>query len=180
MDFCRLPQYPGEDSDPQPDRRGRQFSREDGLVETAVEIFLVGLPEDSNQALFAEFGKRGIEPAEAWRLHQFVPIAFTHVVLEKRGIDFQPGYVKWNPDSNVHTHHLLRDEPIYAAGVRSARRWLARGFTPDQLAPIFGLSSEWGVVRQFMGPNGDMRGIWLTEPLLVDFARDETEGTEPK
>jgi hypothetical protein len=168
MDFSRLARYPdGPSAGPAPARR-TGFSPVDAAVETTVEVFLAG-PHADEAALLTALGWRGIAARDAWRLHQFVPIAFTHVVLERSGVLFQSDYDTWDPDTGRRGRHRLRDEPLYVAGVRSARRWLARGYTPDQLLPVFGCSAEWDAIRKVMRPNGDMCGIVLCEPLLVEF-----------
>jgi len=171
MDFSRLPKYPDGDSGPEPANRPGQFSPIDGLVETAIDVFLAH-PDADDKAIHAALIKEGITPREAWRLLQFVPIAYVHVVLERSFCRFQPGYVAWNSKTGEKVHHLLRDEPLYRAGVRSARRWLARGANDNQIRLVYGRSAEWNALQKALAANPRTRGVEFCEPALVEFTED--------
>jgi hypothetical protein len=168
MDFSTLPQYPSKTPISEPVVRRREFSALDGKVETVVEVLFANPNAEQAEVLDA-IEQRGIPPRDAYRLYQFVPIAFVHVVLRGRGVEFQEGFELWNSDTQERSHHWLRDEPFYVAAVRSAERWVALGHTPEQLLPILGRSAEWDLIRRYRQPNGDLRGIWLTEPVLFEF-----------
>jgi hypothetical protein len=137
-------------------------------VEKAVEELLLH-PEADQQEMLALLEGCGLTPQEAWRAYQFLPIAFIHVALRGAGVQFQPGYVLVDPDTDARSSHLLADEPLYLAGVASAERRLARGGTLQQLLPVFGRSAEYDVLRQLKGPGGRLAGIVLTEPSLMTF-----------
>jgi hypothetical protein len=137
-------------------------------VEKAVEELLLH-PEAEQDAMLALLQGCGLTPHEAWRAYQFLPIAFIHVVLRGAGVQFQPGYVLVDPDTDARSSHLLADEPLYVAGVASAERRLAKGCTHQQLLPVFGRSAEYEVIRQLAGPGGRLDGIVLTQPLLLTF-----------
>lgn len=168
MDISKLPSYPGEGDVAESTNRRREFTALDGQIETAVEVLLAN-PNAEQAEVLGALENRGLPPREAWRLFQFVPIAFARVVLRDCGIEFQDGYEVMNQETNVRTHHWLRDEPLYMAAVRSADRWVARGFMLNELFPIVSWSAEWDLIRQFRKPMGDLTGVWLTELLLIDF-----------
>jgi len=137
-------------------------------VEKAIEELLLH-PEADQAEMLALLEGCGLTAQEAWRAYQFLPIAFIHVVLRNAGVQFQPGYVLVDADTEARSSHLLAQEPLYVAGVASAERRLAEGCTLQQLFPVFGRSAEYDVVQQLAGPGGRLDGIVLTEPLLMTF-----------
>ncbi len=140
----------------------------DPRVGAAVEVMLRH-PEANQDQVLALLEGCGFTAPEAWRVYQFLAIAFAHVVFRGRGVEFQPGYVLMDPDSSARSTHRLADEPLYAAGVAAAEARVARGGTPQQLLPVFGRSAEYSVIRQLAGPDGRLDGVVLTEPLLMTF-----------
>ena len=148
---------------------GRLRPARDPQVDEAVEVMLRN-PEADQDQMVGLWGDCGFTPLVAWRAYQFLPIAFTHVVLRGSGVTFQPGYDLMDPDAGTHSRHRLADEPLYSAAVAAAEAWAAEGCTPQQLLPIFGRSAEWSVIRQLVGPDGRLDGVVLTEPLLMPFA----------
>jgi hypothetical protein len=137
-------------------------------VNTAVEVFLAHPHADQDETL-AALADRGLAPRQAWRLYQFVPIAFCHVVLRGSGVGFLPAYLSVHPDTDAREERLLSDEPIYAAAVRLAEQRVAAGAGPAELLPVFGRSAEYAAVNQLLHQGSQLRDIRLVEPLLFEF-----------
>jgi hypothetical protein len=137
-------------------------------VNTAVEVFLA-LPRADQEATLEALAGRGLAPREAWRLYQFVPIAFCHVVLRGRGVHFEPGYLSIHPDTMAREMRLLSDEPLYTAAIRVAVVRIAAGATPEELLPVFGRSAEFAAINQMLHKGSQLRDIALVEPALFEF-----------
>lgn len=138
----------------------------DPRVDAAVEVML-SHPQSDQDHMLGLFEGCGFSPLEAWRAYQFLLIGFTHVVLRGSGVTFQTGYDLKCPESLTYTRHRLIDEPFYCAAVASAEAKLLADFTPHHLLPIFGRSAEWNAIQQLAGPDGQLSGVVLTEPLLI-------------
>lgn len=137
-------------------------------VNTAVEVFLA-LPHADQDETLSALADRGLSPRDAWRLYQFVPIAFCHVVLRGSGVEFQPAYLSIQPDTMDRKRQLLSEEPIYAAAVRAAEERVAAGATPTGLLPVFGRSAEYAAINQLLHQGSELRDIGLVEPALFEF-----------
>jgi hypothetical protein len=139
----------------------------DEAVSIAVDVFLAHPRADQDETLTA-LADRGLAPREAWRLYQFVPIAFCHVVLRGSGVGFEPAYLSVHPDTGVRERRLLSDEPIYTAAVRLAEERVAAGAA--ELLPVLGRSAEYAVINHLLHQGSQLRHIRLVEPALFEFA----------
>lgn len=141
----------------------------DSQVDAAVEVML-GHPEADQDQMVSLLAECGFDPPMAWRVYQFLPIAFAHVVFRGRGVTFQQGYDLMDSDARTYSRHCLANEPLYLAAVATAEAMASEGCSPQQLLPVFGRSAEWSVIRQLVGPDGRLDGVILTAPLLMPFA----------
>jgi hypothetical protein len=137
-------------------------------MNTAVEVFLAH-PRADQDATLAALAGRGLAPRDAWRLYQFVPIAFCHVVLRGSGVEFQPAYLSVHPDTMAREQRLLSDEPFYTAAVRAAEERVAAGATLAELLPVFGRSAEYAAINQLLHKGSQLRDIRFVEPALFEF-----------
>jgi hypothetical protein len=137
-------------------------------IETAIEVLLAN-PQADQDATLAALVAEGFTPREAWRAYQFLPIAFIHVALRGSGVRFEPSYLLMNPETAARTQHRFEDEPLYVEGVKVAERLVATGYSARQFLPVLGRSAEYHAIRQLRRPDGDLRGIGLTEPILMEF-----------
>ena len=60
----------------------------------------------------------------------------------------------------------------HKAAVRAANRWVSRGHGQNDLLPVFGHSSEWNVICEVWRKTGCKGGVWLTEPLLLEYTEE--------
>jgi hypothetical protein len=140
----------------------------DEEIEKAVEVFFAH-PEGGQENILAALANCGIAPPVGWRLYQFVPMAFCHVVLRPHGVQFAPDYLSLHPDTKVQQQHPLAGEPLYLAAVRVAERLLASGCDPRQLHPVYRQSAEYAVINDLLGGGGQLRDLVLCEPILFEF-----------
>lgn len=140
----------------------------DEEVAKAVEVFLAHSTADQAATLAALAG-RGIAPPVAWRLYQFVPMAFCHVVLGPHGVRFTPDYLSVHPDSMAREQRPLSGEPLYLAGVRAAEVLLASGREPRELLPVLRRSAEYAVINDLLRDGGRLQDLVLCEPALFEY-----------
>lgn len=140
----------------------------DGEVEAAVEVFLAH-PHAEQDAILLALTTCGFSPWEAWRLNQFVPIAFYRVVMRPHGIEFEPTYLSIPRDAKQWERRLLADEPVYVAAIRVADRLRSAGATTEALLPVFGRSAEFAGINQLLNRGSQLRDIRLTEQALFEF-----------
>lgn len=139
----------------------------EATIEQAVKVFLANTKADQN-AMLAALVDEGFTSCQAWRLYQFLPIAFTHVAFRDAGVTFAPHYDVTGPGSSLRSSHLA-NEPLYVAGVQAAERMIEEGHSPRELWPVFALSSEYAVLLKLSRPDGSVEGIVLSAPLLNEF-----------
>ncbi len=165
MDFSRLTRYPS-DEEPKVDERDDFESQIDRFVERFVRHLLAN-PTAQDRELFEALRGWGISHKDAWRLLQFVQIAFVHAVFAERGVQFQSGYIIADWDRGTRTQHILRCEPVYRAAFAVARRLMTELESPSKLWPIFGRSAEWNGIQQVAGDDfSNLHTVVLCEPLL--------------
>jgi len=138
-------------------------------VNAAVEVFLAH-PRADQTATLSALADRGLDPGDAWRLYQFVPIAFCRIVLRGAGVEFESAYLAVDPATMARRRRLLSDEPVFAAAVNAAERRFAGGGTTMELLPVFGRSAEYAAINQLLHQGSQLRDIRLTEPALFEFA----------
>lgn len=148
-------------------------ARMDEAIGKAVTVFLANEHADQH-AMLAALAAQGFTPREAWRIYQFVPIAFMHVAFRGTGVTFQPGFERAKFErakgaTSVLSKHLLADEPLYVAGVRAAERLIANGYAPAQLLPVFRQSAEYNCMRKLQAAGSHVRDLVFVEPLLIDY-----------
>jgi len=146
------------------------MNRCDDLVAKAIHV-LLSQPEADQTAALAALESKGVTPREAWRLYQFLPIAFFHVIMRGKGVVFEPHYIAVNPITLDHTQHKFVDEPLYIAGVNAAEQMIAIEQSPQDLFPIYGRSAEYHTLLQLLPPDGDPMGIGFVEPILYDYEK---------
>jgi hypothetical protein len=140
----------------------------DQEIEKAIEVFLTH-PEADQETILAALANCGIAPPEAWRLYQFVPMAFCHVVLRPHGVHFPSDYTSIRYDSEAQQQRPLSGEPLYQAAVGAAERRLVSGWDPRELLPVFGRSAEYAVINDMLHQGSQLRDIRLIEPALFEF-----------
>jgi hypothetical protein len=162
----------GEASAPAAQREDRPSAREDShllaQVDTAVEVLRAHPREDQGTVLLA-IESRGIAPRDCWRLYQFVPMAFAHVVFGRAGVHFAPDYISLDPETQVRVQRPLAGEPLYRTAVQRAEGQVGAGATDRDLLPVFRLSAEYSVIDKLLQGGGNLSDLGLVEPILFEY-----------
>lgn len=137
-------------------------------VDMAVEILRAHPRGDQGTVLLA-FESRGIPPRDCWRLYQFVPMAFAHVVFGPAGVQFAPDYISLHPDTQVRVQRPLTGEPLYRTAVQLAKRRVGAGATDRDLLPVFRHSAEYSVIDKLLQGGGNLSDLGLVEPILFEY-----------
>jgi hypothetical protein len=136
----------------------RDRAVESALVKVFVQVCRLS-GAVSLDHLVALLGERGIDAETAERLIAFVPIACAHVLLPHRGVQLQPDYLLYDPDTERQMRARLADEPIFVAALELA----TQSIHSEWVCAMAADSAEWNAVAQMADPVGCV----LTEPLLT-------------
>jgi hypothetical protein len=161
------PQQPGQ-STPAPCPAPFRLLGLRDKIEAAVKIFM-SHPSAGQDELLSLLEAAGFAPEEAWRIFQFVPMAFCHVVLKHDGISFPSGYISMSFSRGPQVQRELKDEPIFQAGMEHAEELVASGYSRAQLLPVFRISAEYATLSKLKNPDGSFRGLCLVKPILFDY-----------
>jgi hypothetical protein len=139
-------------------------------VPEAVQIFLDHPSAEPNQ-LWALLGSAGISDEDAWWLFQLVPMGFCHAYFKNQGVGFQDSFICQSAVTGCGTRRELKSEPIYLEAVKIAEQMITSGCSESTLLPVLRISAEYGVVTKLKRPDGSVRGLQLTEPILSEYEK---------
>jgi hypothetical protein len=139
-------------------------------VPEAVQIFL-DYPSAEPEQLWASLRSAGFSDEDACWLFQLVPIAFCHAYFKNQGVGFQDSFLRESAVTGSRIRGELKNEPIYLEAVKIAERMITSGCSESSLLPVLRISAEYGVLMKLKRPDGSVRGIQFTEPILSEYEK---------
>jgi hypothetical protein len=104
--------------------------------------------------------------AVAFRLVEFLPLAYCRLVLSDSGIGFCDCFQRKLADGSLSPEQQLDSEPLWVELVSFARAEKRSGVTGDALLAIAGRSSEFHAVNQLANHGSRLKDIVLTPPVF--------------
>jgi hypothetical protein len=149
-----------------------------------VQIFLDTIARNSHEdldALVQALVPQDISAEDAECLIAFVPTAFAQVLLSPQGVKFQDAFLIRDFEMKASAKGLLKNQPLYIAAHELAQD-MAQGDDASRrrLEQIASTSAEYSVAMQLAGDPRDLRGIVLTEAVLMRVPLTHLPPAPPK
>jgi hypothetical protein len=134
-------------------------------VTLAVTVFQEHAGADDDR-IERELLARGVDPALAVRLIQFLPIAFCRVFLRLQGVKFPDHYIVMGP-RGVHVGtYPIDQEPVYVHATAAAERELEAGRGGAPFLAVAGRSAAFNAVMKLVQDGSALDGIMCSPPIL--------------
>lgn len=149
-----------------------------------VQRFLDTIASNSFEdldALVQALVSQNISAEDAECLIAFVPMAFAQVLLSPQGVKFQGAFLVRDFETKVSAKGLLSNEPLYVAADELAKE-MAQGDDAGRrrLEAVASTSAEYSAAMQLAGDPRDLRGIVLTEAVLMRVPLTHLPPAPPK
>ena len=108
----------------------------------------------------------GVERVVASRLVEFLPLAYSRLILSESGVRFCDRFQRKLADGSLSSERPLDSEPLWAEVVSFARAEKSSGVNGDALLAIAGRSSEFDAVNQLANRGSKLKDIALTPAVL--------------
>jgi hypothetical protein len=154
-------------------------------IKAAVPIFVINANAEEEK-LLASLIANGIEEDFAWKLIEFLPLAFGRVLLKKWRVRTSDEYVRYTPSEEKIVENVrkkLGGEIVFSYAIfmgsemskRSLLSILGLSLKNEQFQTIAGLSVEVKAVRELIGRGSKPENLVLTPPYFQ--FRGEAKGT---
>src|SRR5215831_3446965 len=115
---------------------------------------------------YTNFLAAGVECVVASRLVEFLPLAYSRLILSESGVRFCDRFQRKLADGSLSAERPLDSEPLWAEIVSFARSEKHSGITGDALLAVAGRSSEFEAVNQLANRGSKLRDIALTSTVF--------------
>jgi len=129
-------------------------------------VILRELPNASDEEILRKLLAAGVERIVASRLVEFLPLAYSRLILSESGVRFCDRFQRKLADGSLSSERPLDSEPLWAEIVSFARSEKQSGITGDALLALAGRSSEFDAVNQLANRGSKLKDIALTPAVL--------------
>ena len=124
-------------------------------------------PNVSDEEILRKVLAAGVERVVASRLVEFLPLAYTRLILSESGVGFCDRFQRKLADGSLSAERRLDSEPLWAEIVSFARSEKGSGVTGDALLAVAGRSSEFDGVNQLANRGSKLTEIALTPTVFL-------------
>jgi hypothetical protein len=117
-----------------------------GVISEAVTI-LREFPDASDEEILHKLLAAGVDRIVASRLVEFLPLAYSRLILSDSGVGFCDRFQRKQADGSLSPERPLDSEPLWAGMLSFARSEKRSGVTGDALLVIACRSSEFHAVN---------------------------------
>ncbi|HLM80416.1 MAG TPA: hypothetical protein VK302_07270 [Terriglobales bacterium] len=122
-------------------------------------------PAMSDEEIYGELVKEGVDRRLAARLVEFVPMAYGRILLEKSGAQFSDVYHRLLP-GGTRLEHLLSSEPVWNAAFDFGRAEIADRTSAADLLAVAARSAEFDAADKMLKKGSRLQNLVFTPPLL--------------
>src|SRR5258708_7764460 len=135
------------------------------IVSKTVDIFRSStLLQDAE--IYQTLVVRGVQPDDAGRLVEFLPMVYCRLIFADRGVRFSDTFRRILQDGSVSQEQPFSSQPVWNAAMTFAREEIKRGVLKEDLLAIAGRSAEYDAVNQLLQKGSKLQNIVLTTPVL--------------
>jgi len=131
------------------------------VISEAVAI-LREFPNASDEEILHKLLAAGVERVVASRLVEFLPAAYSRLILSDSGVMFCDGFKRKMADGSLSAERPLDSEPLWAETVSFTRSEKHSGVSGDALLVVAGRSAEFDAVNQLANRGAKLKDIVLT------------------
>ena len=135
-------------------------------ISKAVAIFRES-PASSDDEIYRRLVAAGIESKRAARLVEFLPMAYSRLILAGIGIRFSDVFRRRQGDGSLSCEQTLVFNPLWAEIVSFAREEQAAGVIGKDLIAIASHSAEFDGVHQLLNQGSKPENIALAAAVLL-------------
>jgi hypothetical protein len=137
-------------------------------IEKALVVF--ANHENSNdEDLEKALEKMGIPLSLAYKLSEFMPLAFGRIFMKDLGVAFQQDFVRYviSEGKIVKKHQAkLDNEVVYKEAYKIASRMFSKRISVEEFQVVAFRSAEFRVVNEMLNKGSKPENIVLTQPYL--------------
>jgi hypothetical protein len=134
-------------------------------ISKAVKVFR-GNPNMEDEEVFHSLVKQGMERQLAARIVEFLPIAYSRLVLGKSGARFSDVFQRNIPGEEV-IEKPLSEEPVWHAALDFGRAEISRGISGHELLLLAAHSAEFRAANQLLNAGSKLEKLVFTPPVLT-------------
>lgn len=134
-------------------------------ISIAIRI-LCDSPDLSDEYVFEELVKAGVERVYAARLIEFIPSVYCRLLLSQSGVRFSGKFLRESNSHGGSPEHLLASDPVWLEIAGYAARHPPPG--QNELLRIVARSAEFGVINQMLNKGSRMQDLILS-PLVLKW-----------
>ena len=135
-------------------------------IAKAVDLFRSS-PELEDGDIQRMLVERGVDRILAWRLVEFIPMAYCRVVLEPTGARFPKTFQRYQRDGTISPEIPVESEPVWVAATDYARREMEAGISLQHKLSVAGRSAEFKVANDLLTAGSKLSDIGFTPTLLM-------------
>jgi len=137
----------------------------DGVISKAVTI-LRELPSAEDHELYRVLVEADIEPQVAARLVEFLPMAYSRLILAASGARFSNFFRRVLSDGTSE-ECLLSSEPVWNAAVAFAEAELEQGVSGEDLLAVGARSAEFHAANRLLQAGSKLENLAFEAPVLT-------------
>ena len=122
-------------------------------------------PNSTDDELHAALVKAGIESEVASQLLEFIPMAYTRLMLAPKGARFSNFVRVILPDGRI-ADRLLSEDPIWGAIVRFAEAEADSGIRGADILAVAGRSAEFDAANRLLQQGSKLENLSFDPPLI--------------
>ena len=134
-------------------------------ISKAVAIFRTS-PYSEDVEVYRRLTADGVDPQVAARLVEFLPIAYSRLILASSGARFSNTFRRMLSDG-THQTRLLSSEPVWNAAVAFALGEAERNVPGRDLIAVAAHSAEFHAANQLLQKGSKLEDLILTPPVLT-------------
>jgi hypothetical protein len=138
-------------------------------------IALRSSPSSSDAEIHRMLVTDGMDSAVAARLVEFLPMAYSRLLLEGSGARFSGAFQRRLPNGGVTEKRILSSEPTWNAVVEFSRNEAERGVSRADLILVAGRSAEFNAANQLLNKGAKLRELVFT-PVVFPWPESGPEG----
>ena len=134
-------------------------------ISKAIELFR-SCPNMEDEEVFGTLVRGGLEPRLAARIVEFLPIAYTRLILGKSGVQF-PDVFQRRVAGGETLEGVLSEEPVWHAVLDFGRSEISRGISRNKLLLVAGRSAEFDALNRLLSAGSKLESLALAPTIFA-------------
>lgn len=130
--------------------------------------FLTANPQADDEEVATHLKKQGLSEAQATKLIQFVPIAFTRFYLRESGVQFSKYYTLLDAKGQPKSHHLVAEAPAFNEAWQFCEELVAQKRDLEIIHPIAARSGGYQSLVKLQNEGKELNGMITGPPMMWD------------